>query len=76
MKKEGYLCPSCGNFSLTFVRKGNGEDSHYLCLRCGERIRESDYSPILNEDSMHRFPSGKDITPSTNLDKFMKGKKQ
>ncbi len=70
------LCPRCGAFALEFKPAELGKQDRYVCAKCGFEIAAEDHEPILHEDNMNRFPSGKDATPESNLSQFMKGKKQ
>lgn len=70
------LCPKCGHFALRFTPGINGQHDTYVCSVCGEVVPIEEANVSLDENSMQRFPSGKDAVPESNLSGFLKGKKQ
>ncbi len=73
---KGRLCPKCGHFSLEFKPGYLEKDDAYVCSVCGESIPAKEIGPALDEDSIQRFPSAKDGEPQSQLNDFMKRKKQ
>ncbi|MCR4561764.1 MAG: hypothetical protein K5694_00955 [Bacilli bacterium] len=74
MKKT--ICPKCARFAMDFHPNYKFGKDYYVCEGCGYEVEAADFNPTLNESSVQRFPTGVDSEPTSNLDKFMKGKKQ
>ncbi|MBO4541307.1 MAG: hypothetical protein J5736_04955 [Bacilli bacterium] len=75
---EHRLCPACGHFGLERKPGYPPEKDAYVCSFCGASFstEEIEGSVSLNENSIQRFPSAKDAEPESQLNSFLKGKKQ